>query len=508
LRESEQRALAASHAKSAFLANMSHELRTPLNGVLGFAQLLARRKQRDAEDREGLEIIMKSGEHLLGLINDVLSLSKIEAGRVTLEQEALDLVTLVHDVENVLRVRAEEKNLRLVCELDRDRLPRAVIGDQGKLRQIVLNLAGNAVKFTTAGSVAIRVTWNDGRTRIEVEDTGPGISAAELPRLFEPFSQTDSGQRTKEGTGLGLALSRDLARLMNGDITVTSTAGRGSQFTVEVALPEAAAETVAEPKDRRRVASLAPGQPAVRVLVVDDAALNRTVLTRLLAAVGFDVRAAAGGEEALALWESWEPHFIWMDKRMPGIDGLEVTRRIRAREASEGRKRVPIIALSASALEHERADILAAGCDDFVAKPFRESMIFTRMREHLGIEYAYESGTSSRNVLVVDDDWICRQVAQELLQGQGVTVTTASSGREAVDLAAKSRFDLVFMDVQMPEMDGIETTRRIKSSPGLARIPVIAMTADDTPAPGMDDHILKPVEPEALASALSRWLPG
>jgi len=507
LRESEQRALAASRAKSAFLANMSHELRTPLNGVLGFAQLLARRKNRDAEDREGLEIIMKSGEHLLGLINDVLSLSKIEAGRVTLEQEAFDLVTLMHDVENVLRVRAEEKNLRLECELDRDALPRAVAGDQGKLRQILLNLAGNAVKFTAAGSVTLRAAWHDGRARFDVEDTGPGIAAAELPRLFEPFSQTDSGQRTKEGTGLGLALSRDLARLMDGDISVVSEPGRGSRFTVEVALPEAALETIAEPKDRRRVASLAPGQAPVRVLVVDDAALNRTVLTRLLAAVGFDVRAAAGGEEALALWESWEPHFIWMDKRMPGLDGLAVTNRIRAREKTEGRKRVPIIALSASALEHERSDILAAGCDDFVAKPFRESMIFTKMREHLGIEYAYdESGT--RSVLVVDDDWICRQVAQELLRGHGVSVTTASSGREAVDLATRSRFDLVFMDVQMPEMDGIETTRRIKSSPGLARIPIIAMTADDNPAPGMDDHILKPVEPEALAGMLSRWLPG
>ncbi|HJW93202.1 MAG TPA: response regulator [Thermoanaerobaculia bacterium] len=507
LRESEQRALAASRAKSAFLANMSHELRTPLNGVLGFAQLLTRRKNRDAEDREGLEIIMKSGEHLLGLINDVLSLSKIEAGRVTLEQEAFDLVTLVRDVENVLRVRAEEKNLQLVCDLDRDTLPRAVVGDQGKLRQILLNLTGNAVKFTTAGSVTLRVAWLDGRARFDVEDTGPGIDESELPRLFEPFSQTDSGQRTKEGTGLGLALSRDLARLMNGDITVVSSAGRGSQFTVDVALPEAALEALAESKDRRRVASLAPNQPPVRVLVVDDTTLNRTVLTRLLGAVGFDVRAAASGEEALASWESWQPHFIWMDKRMPGIDGLEVTRRIRAREASEGLARVPIIALSASALEHERADILAAGCDDFVAKPFRESTIFTKMREHLAVEYAYESGTSSRNVLVVDDDWICRQVAQELLQGQGVSVTTASSGREAVDLASKSQFDLVFMDVQMPEMDGIETTRRIKSSPGLARIPVIAMTADDTPAPGMDDQILKPVEPEALASALSRWLP-
>ena len=504
LRESEQRALAASRAKSAFLANMSHELRTPLNGVLGFAQLLARRKNRDAEDREGLDIIMKSGEHLLGLINDVLSLSKIEAGRVTLQSEAFDIETLVRDVENVLRVRAEEKNLRLDCAFEQ--LPRAVVGDAGKLRQILLNLTGNAVKFTQAGSVTLRVTWSNGRARFEVADTGPGIASEELPRLFEPFVQTESGHRTKEGTGLGLALSRDLARLMDGDITVSSTPGRGSTFVVDVALPEASHEALVIEKDRRRVLSLAAGQDPVRVLVVDDTPLNRTVLTRLLAAVGFEVRGASNGEEALAAWESWEPHFIWMDKRMQGLDGLEVTRRIRAREQAEGRRRVPIIALSASALEHERADILAAGCDDFVAKPFRESTIFNKLREHLGVEYTYESGT--RSVLVVDDDWICRQVAQELLRSHDVDVTLASSGREALDLAAKSRFDLVFMDVQMPEMDGIETMHRLKSVPGRERVPIIAMSADDAPANGMDDHMLKPIEPEALEAMLARWLPG
>jgi signal transduction histidine kinase/DNA-binding response OmpR family regulator/sugar lactone lactonase YvrE len=519
LHDSEQRALAATRAKSAFLANMSHELRTPLNGVLGFAQLLARRKDRDAEDREGLDIIMKSGEHLLGLINDVLSLSKIEAGRVTLEHNVFEVETLVHDVENVLRVRADEKSLRLVCELDRDTMPRAVVGDAGKLRQILINLAGNAVKFTEEGRVTLRVAWKDGRARFDVEDTGPGIAADELSRLFEPFVQTDTGQRTKEGTGLGLALSRDLARLMGGDITVESERGRGSRFTVEVDLPAAHAEALITSSDRRRIASLAPGQAPVRVLVVDDTPLNRTVLTRLLAAVGFEVRDAGSGNDALVQWETWKPHFIWMDKRMQGIDGLEVTRRIRAREVAEGLKRVPIIALSASALEHERGDILAAGCDDFVAKPFRESMIFAKLREHLGVEYVYEEKVpSSRSdekasVLLVDDDWICREVAQELLRASGVVVTLAASGREAMDLIGRKQFDLVFMDVQMPEMDGVETTRRIRAEPGMERMPIIAMSADpfqkdgESIAGGMDDYLVKPVEPESLQAMLTRWLP-
>jgi CheY-like chemotaxis protein len=330
--------------------------------------------------------------------------------------------------------------------------------------------------------------------------------------------QTDSGQRTKEGTGLGLALSRDLARLMNGDITVESRLGAGSIFRVDIGLPEAAPGALLAAKDRRRVVGLAPGQGSVRILVVDDTALNRTVLTRLLTFAGFEVRDAASGEDAIAIWDEWQPHFIWMDKRMHNVDGLEATRRIRAREAAEGRKRVPIVALSASALEHERGEILAAGCDDFVAKPFREAMIFAKLREFLGIEYVYEDEGAPAvprpgSVLLVDDDWICREVAQEILRGYGMVVTMATSGIEALDLVGTTKFDLVLMDIHMPGMGGVETTKRIKLHPGMERVPVIAMSAepfdDANPqavAEGMDDYILKPVEPQSLGAALGRWL--
>ncbi len=510
LHDSEQRALAASRAKSAFLANMSHELRTPLNGVLGFAQLLNRRKERDAEDREGLAIIMKSGEHLLNLINDVLSLSKIEAGHVTLDREPFDLETLVHDVESVLRFRAEEKKLQLTCTIG-GHPPRAVLGDEGKLRQILINLLGNAVKFTDRGSVSLRASWANGCATFDVEDTGSGIAREELPRLFEPFVQTESGHRTKEGTGLGLALSRDLARLMGGDITVESTPGSGSTFRVEISLPEAAAGALVIAKDQRRVARLAPGQDAVRILVVDDTPLNRMVLTKLLVSVGFAVRDAGSGDEALQIWETWQPHLIWMDKRMHGLDGLEVTRRIRAREKAERRKRVPILALSASALEHERGEIIEAGCDDFVPKPYRESTIFAKIREHLGVRYVYDDeapplSAEGRSVLLVDDDSICRQIAQELLRGHGISVVSATNGREALDLAVQQKFDLVLMDLRMPEMDGVETTRRMKAMQGMDRIPIIAMSAEPANHDGMDDAITKPVEPEALDAALRRWL--
>jgi two-component system sensor histidine kinase/response regulator len=271
-----------------------------------------------------------------------------------------------------------------------------VVGDEGKLRQILLNLLGNAVKFTDEGGVTLRARWADGRGVFEVEDTGPGLSESEQAELFVPFVQTERGRRSQEGSGLGLALARKYARLMGGDITVESVPGRGSTFRAEVALPPAPEGVAPVARgDRRRVRSLAPGQPAYRILIADDFATNRTLLHGLLATVGFEVREAQGGAEAVALWRDWQPSLVWMDKRMPGMDGLEATRRIREEERLTGRPRVPIVALSASALDHERAEILAAGCDDFVPKPFREGAIFRKMAEYLGVRYVYEDTPAS-----------------------------------------------------------------------------------------------------------------
>jgi signal transduction histidine kinase/CheY-like chemotaxis protein/ligand-binding sensor domain-containing protein len=382
--ESERRALEANRAKSVFLANMSHELRTPLNAILGFLQLLDRERDLTVRHRETLGIIARSGEHLLSLINDVLSVSKIEAGQVTPTLQVLDLRRLLQGLEEMFRVRAEQKALEFRFDVDAE-VPRFVVGDEAKLRQILINLLGNAFKFTDAGEVELTARWMDGRGSFTVRDTGQGIEPSEMGNLFEPFVQTRSGQRAREGTGLGLAISRNFARIMGGDITVVSESGAGSTFTVEIALPRTDQEVVAQ--EQRKVRALAAGQPSYRVLVVDDKWENRLLLVRLLEDVGMTVREAENGREAVDVWAEWQPELIWMDVRMPVMDGLEATRAIRDRAKGNG---PVIIALTASAFEQEREAILASGCDDYVAKPFREEEIFARMSRHLGAVYVFD----------------------------------------------------------------------------------------------------------------------
>ncbi len=384
---SESRAIEASRAKSTFLANMSHELRTPMNAILGFVQLMQRDESLSLEQRDNLDVISRSGEHLLGLINDVLSISKIEAGQATLNVSVFDLRRLLKALEEMFRLRVESKGLECIFEVG-SHVPKYVQGDEGKVRQILINLLGNAVKFTATGSVRLRASWEGGRATFLVEDTGEGISAEELPKLFGAFQQTEAGRRSTEGTGLGLAISRSYAWLMDGEITVNSQPGRGSAFTVEISLPVAA--TPEHEVDDRRVTGFAPGTPPQRVLIVDDVYENRALLAKLLALVGFETLEASNGREAVQYWESWRPQAILMDMRMPIMDGMAATREIRRLEALQsGRQQTIIIALTASAFEHDRAEILAAGCDDFVPKPFRDTVVIEKLGEYLGIKYVY-----------------------------------------------------------------------------------------------------------------------
>ncbi|HEV8267059.1 MAG TPA: ATP-binding protein, partial [Thermoanaerobaculia bacterium] len=387
LRASEQRALEASEAKTAFLANMSHELRTPLNAVLGFAQLLERDRRFAGE--EALPIIHRSGEHLLGLIDDVLSISKIETGNLTLAPRPFDLHELIASVKSIVAPRAESKGLSLRVEVDAA-LPRFVVADEGKLRQVLINLLGNAVKFTQKGRVSLRVGWHDERASFAVSDTGPGIAEEERARLFTPFGQTESGRKAKEGTGLGLVISRRIVQLMGGDIRVESRAGEGATFSFDIPLAVAEGEVRAAPAaSRARVVGLAPGSPDLRILVADDTLENRLLLARLLSGVGLEVHEAANGAQAVEECARWKPDLVFMDMRMPVLDGPEATRRIRAAEAG-GAKRTRIVALTAGAFEHERRLLLESGADSVMTKPFRVDHLFTVLGEELGVSWRME----------------------------------------------------------------------------------------------------------------------
>ena len=380
-----QKAEAANRAKSAFLANMSHELRTPLNAILGFSQLLQQSGEVGAGQRDNVQIISRSGEHLLALINDVLEMSRIEAGRTELEETVFDLPQLIDSLIDMFRLRVEDKGLQLTCERSEE-LPTYIRADEGKLRQILINLLGNAVKFTETGGVAFKGDWVQERLCVAVEDTGPGIAPEEQDTLFEAFVQTQSGRQARTGTGLGLAISQQFAQLMGGAISVESEVGVGSAFRLDLPVTVAAAAELPQAEDRRRVVGLAEGQPEWRVLVVDDGEHNRLLLRQLLEPAGFAVREADNGREAVAIWQSWQPQLIWMDMRMPLMDGYEATRQIRARGAGATK----IIALTASAFEENRQQVLDAGCDDFVRKPFRTEELFAKIAEHLGAVYVYD----------------------------------------------------------------------------------------------------------------------
>lgn len=401
---------AANRAKSEFLANMSHELRTPLNAILGFTQLLHRDNSLLNKHRQYINIISQSGEHLLTLINDILEMSKIEAGQTTLYQETFDMHHLLASLEDMMRLKAHSKGLQLIFDRAPE-VPKWVETDEGKLRQVLLNLLGNAIKFTQEGGVTLRVqTRKMERAReivsstsvplhFEIEDTGPGIALNEIDRLFKPFTQTAAGLNSGEGTGLGLPISQKFVQLMGGELHVKSQPGYGSTFSFEVLVNRAEKSSDENSQSAyQTVIGLAPGQPQYRVLIADDAPTNRLILVKLLSSLGFSVRQAKNGQEAIDLWQDWQPHLIWMDMQMPVVNGYEATQQIKA--SLQGQATV-VIALTASAFEEQRQQILLAGCDDFVRKPFRQAEILEKLAEHLGVTYLYDN---TENSLSADKD--------------------------------------------------------------------------------------------------------
>jgi signal transduction histidine kinase/CheY-like chemotaxis protein len=443
---------------------MSHELRSPLNAILGFSQLMMRSQTLPSEHVENAGIITRSGEHLLTLINQVLDLSKIEAGRTTLNENDFDLYRLLCDIEDMFKLKADDKGLQLVCDrpwrcaelrsasLTRNRasdVPRYIRTDEVKLRQILINLLNNALKFTSEGGVTVRVSttrilnadarmkaWESRNNQsvyplmnteesqdnqsvhpfmnadashnnqsvhpcnhpcrallcFEVEDTGAGIAPEEIDSIFEAFVQSQTGKQAQEGTGLGLPITRKFVQMMGGEMTVSSVVGRGTTFKFDITVGVVDATDVETKKPTRRVIALEPNQQSYRILIVDDRYDNRQLLIKLLNPLGFEIREASNGKEAIALWDCWEPHLIWMDMRMPVMDGYEATKQIRATTKGQA---TAIIALTASAFEEERAIVLSAGCDDFLRKPFREADIFEMMHKHIGVRYIYDEPTDS-----------------------------------------------------------------------------------------------------------------
>ena len=531
---------AANQAKSIFLANMSHEIRTPMNAILGFSELMQLSDNLSADDMQSLRIINNSGTHLLALINDVLDISKIEAGRATLITNEFNPNTMLRDMQDMFQLKAEKKALSLKL-FGLDELHDNIVTDEGKFRQIVINLLGNAVKFTDKGSVTCRVKMKpidtiEAQFEISVRDTGPGIATSEADKVFSTFEQTESGLKAQGGTGLGLAISREYARLMGGDIVFNSEINKGTTFILTIVVQVAQRQLSDDDDDDDKIImALKSGTKKPKVLVVDDKVYNRLLAVKILEPLEFIISQACNGKQAVEEFRRNPVDLVLMDKSMPVMDGIEAAKHIKALPAGRD---TPIIALTASAFDDERNTILNQGFDGILTKPYQRQALLQLIGKHLNLEFEYtpasvvtlsatenkgiaveierSSSINPRTVLIVDDVVVNRILLKKILTNLGYLTQEAQDGREALDQMLKWQPDLVFLDIQMPVMNGYDVLQEVNQpnwNQGNPKPIIIALTAENDPAEleklkalAFDDIASKPINNDKIIALMNKLL--